>query len=265
MLPATWLRGRQVLVVGASAVVVCLGGILAAGTGGADGEAYVAVGPAGGGPPASGTAVAPTGDVTLVPLDGPSGAGTGTAGKKGPGTKTPGTRTPGIPDVRTSAPTAAGDGPVSGPTGVRETAGAAIGTGSGSKPPATGAGTKSPVPSPVSPSPTPTAPSPTPSGPAVLTAGRPERQPTDHRWCENVTVLFRNIGGTPVRSGTVTLGTHVIGALGTDWATIGSTEALPAPIAAGASVKATWPVCVDAWRVPLGMHVETRDVTVRWT
>jgi hypothetical protein len=23
-------------------------------------------------------------------------------------------------------------------------------------------------------------------------------------------------------------------------------------------------VCVDAWRVPLGMHIETRDVTVRW-
>jgi hypothetical protein len=23
-------------------------------------------------------------------------------------------------------------------------------------------------------------------------------------------------------------------------------------------------VCVDAWRVPLGMHVETREVDVRW-
>ncbi|UXY20765.1 hypothetical protein N8I84_20205 [Streptomyces cynarae] len=254
MLPATWLRGRRGLVVGASAVVVCLGGILAAGTGGADGEAYVAVGPAGGGPPASGTAVAPTGDVTLVPLDGPS--GTGSAGNKTAGNKTPGTRSPGIPDSRTSAPTTAGDGPASGPTAVRETAGAAI---------ETGTGTKSPAPGPVSPSPTPTIPRPTPSGPAVLTAGRPERQPTDHRWCENVTVLFRNSGGTPVRSGTVTLGTHIIGALGTDWATIESTEALPAPLAAEASVKGAWTVCVEAWRVPLGMHVETRDVTVRWT
>ncbi|WP_200421754.1 hypothetical protein [Streptomyces sp. Y2F8-2] len=260
MLPATWLRGRQGLVVGASAVAVCLGGILAAGTGGADGEAYVAVGPAGGGPPASGPAVAPTGDVTVAPLDGPS--GTGTAGNK-----TSGTRSPGIPDSRASASAAAGDGPAPSPTAVRETAGAAI---------QTGTGTKSPAPGPVSPSPTPTTPRPTPSGPAVLTAGRPERQPTDHRWCENVTVLFRNTGGTPVRSGTVTLGTHVIGALGTDWATMESTEALPAPIAAGASVKGTWTVCVEAmgvpprersraWGgVPLGMHVETRDVTVRW-
>ncbi|WP_308460700.1 hypothetical protein [Streptomyces sp. Ru72] len=97
-----------------------------------------------------------------------------------------------------------------------------------------------------------------------MIAGRPERQPTDHRWCENVTVLFHNAGDTPVRSGTVTLGTHVIGALGTDWATVGSTEALPAPIAAGASVKGDWTVCVDAWRVPIGMHIETRDVSVRW-
>ncbi|MEV6737242.1 hypothetical protein AB0N14_10040 [Streptomyces sp. NPDC051104] len=111
MLPATWLRSRQGLVVGASAVVVCLGGILAACTGGADGEAYVAVGPAGGGPPASGTAVAPTGDVTLVHLDGPSGARTS-------GAKTSGTRTPGIPDSRTSASTTAGDGPASSPTAV---------------------------------------------------------------------------------------------------------------------------------------------------
>ncbi|MFJ8360736.1 hypothetical protein [Streptomyces sp. NPDC093984] len=254
MLPATWLRGRQRIVVGATAVVVCLGGILAAGTGGADGEAYVAVGPAGGGPPASGTAVAPTGDVTLAPLDGPSGAGT--TETRTAETRASGTMTPGIPGSRTSASTTAGDGPASSPTAVRETAGTA---------PETGTGTKSPAPGPVSPSPTPTTPRPTPSGPAVLTAGRPERQPTDHRSCENVTVLFRNTGGTPVRSGTVTLGTHIIGALGTDWATTESTEALPAPIAAGASVTGTWTVCVDAWRVPLGMHVETRDVTVRWT
>ncbi|MFF3911590.1 hypothetical protein ACFYZJ_37945 [Streptomyces sp. NPDC001848] len=80
-----------------------------------------------------------------------------------------------------------------------------------------------------------------------------------------MTVPFHNSGGSPVRSGTLTLGTHIIGALGTDWATIESTEALPAPIAAGASVKGTWTVCVDAWRVPLGMHVETRDVAVRWS
>ncbi|WP_062725512.1 hypothetical protein [Streptomyces caeruleatus] len=92
----------------------------------------------------------------------------------------------------------------------------------------------------------------------------PVREPTDQRWCEKVTLGFRNSGGTAVRSGTVTFGTHVIGALGIDWATVESTEKLPAPIGAGKRKKQTWTVCLDAWRVPLGMHVETRDVTVRW-
>ncbi|MFK4069581.1 hypothetical protein [Streptomyces sp. NPDC029674] len=79
-----------------------------------------------------------------------------------------------------------------------------------------------------------------------------------------MTVTFRNSGHSPVRSGTVTFGTHVIGALGVDWATIESTVGLPAPIGAGQKKVKTWPVCVDAWRVPLGMHVETRDVSVKW-
>jgi hypothetical protein len=92
----------------------------------------------------------------------------------------------------------------------------------------------------------------------------PAREPTDKRWCEKVTLGFHNVGGTAVRSGTVTFGTHVIGALGVDWATVESTEELPGPIRAGASKEETWMVCVDAWRVPLGMHIETRDVTVRW-
>ncbi|MEW2161529.1 hypothetical protein AB0912_00790 [Streptomyces sp. NPDC007084] len=76
--------------------------------------------------------------------------------------------------------------------------------------------------------------------------------------------MFHNTGGTAVRSGTVTFGTHIIGALGIDWATVKSTETLPAPIAAGARKDTTWTVCVDAWRVPLGMRIETRDVSVRW-
>lgn len=92
----------------------------------------------------------------------------------------------------------------------------------------------------------------------------PVREPTDQRWCEKVTLGFHNSGGTAVRSGTVTFGTHVIGALGIDWATVESTEKLPAPIGAGTRKEQTWTVCVDAWRVPLGMHIETRDVTVRW-
>ena len=28
--------------------------------------------------------------------------------------------------------------------------------------------------------------------------------------------------------------------------------------------KQAYTVCVDAWRVPLGMHIETQDVTAVW-
>ncbi|MGG8406244.1 hypothetical protein ACM614_06275, partial [Streptomyces sp. 12297] len=100
--------------------------------------------------------------------------------------------------------------------------------------------------------------------PARLTLGTPERSPADHRWCENVTVVFRNTGGTAVRSGTVGFATHIIGALGVDWATITSSQPLPAPIGAQARKKKTYSVCVEAWRVPLGMHIETREVTADW-
>ncbi|MFJ8081504.1 hypothetical protein ACIQ6Y_12880 [Streptomyces sp. NPDC096205] len=90
------------------------------------------------------------------------------------------------------------------------------------------------------------------------------RETVAERWCEDVTLEMHNAGGTAVRSGTVTFGTHIIGALGIDWGTVRSTEDLPVPIAAGARAERTWKVCVEAWRVPLGMHVETRDVSVDW-
>ncbi|MGN5637803.1 hypothetical protein [Streptomyces sp. AC154] len=98
----------------------------------------------------------------------------------------------------------------------------------------------------------------------MLKVGAPGRAAADKRWCEKVTVEFRNTGGSPVRSGTVTFATHIIGGLGIDWATRESTAPLPAPIDAGAARKKTYTVCVDDWRVPLGMHVETRDVTAVW-
>ncbi|MFC9926650.1 hypothetical protein [Streptomyces sp. NPDC127190] len=79
-----------------------------------------------------------------------------------------------------------------------------------------------------------------------------------------MTVDFRNAGGTAVASGSVTFGTHIIGALGIDWGTVESTADLPVPIAAGAEKSTAWTVCVEAWQVPLGMHIETRDVSVRW-
>jgi hypothetical protein len=90
------------------------------------------------------------------------------------------------------------------------------------------------------------------------------RAATDRRWCEDVTLVFHNSGGTAVRSGTVRFGTHIIGALGVDWATVESEVGLPAPVEGGARKERTWTVCVEAWRVPLGMHIETRDVDVRW-
>jgi hypothetical protein len=93
--------------------------------------------------------------------------------------------------------------------------------------------------------------------------GDPELKDTDQRWCQDVTLVLRNSGGSAVRSGTVTFETHVIGALGIDWATLKTEKKLPVPIGAGEKKEKTWTICVDSWRVPLGMHLETQDVTVK--
>ncbi|KMS73597.1 hypothetical protein ACM01_17805 [Streptomyces viridochromogenes] len=240
----TWTHGRRCALLGASAAVVCLGGALAACGGGGGGDGYVATGAAGGPPRVSGTAVAPTGGVTLVPLDGPE-------GDRGAG------NSPGLEGSQApSAGPAGNERPAGRPSdAAREPA---VAPTDSATPPGS-----SPTPS--SP-PSPPAPATTaaPASPAKLTVSAPVREPTDKRWCEKVTLDFRNSGGTAVRSGTVTFGTHIIGALGIDWATVESTEELPAPIGAGAREEKTWTVCVDAWRVPLGMRVETRDVSVRW-
>ncbi|MFF1355878.1 hypothetical protein [Streptomyces sp. NPDC058297] len=259
------IRGRRGALTGATAAVVCLGGLLAACGSSGGGDGYVAVGAAGATPERTpGRTVAPTGDVELVPLDGaasdpPETAGSGTPGSGGidggggGGDKSPGgggssgdtgdaggTQTPA--GSGSGAPEGSGtDGSGQPPTGTG-------GSGSGATAPsAPGTGTPS-----------------TPSGPAVLKTGDPERKATDKRWCEDVTLNMANTGGSAVRSGTVTFGTHIIGALGIDWATVESTQDLPVPIDAGKRKKKTWTVCVDAWRVPLGMHVETRDVSVEW-
>lgn len=254
-------NGRRGTVIAASAAVLCLGGVLAACGQGAADEGYVALGAAGtdtGRTP--GGAVAPSGKVTLVPLDG-DGKGRDPGGDRGRGSGAG--RQPG----ESRDPGSGGDGSGGGdgggrPRGSGGTGGAAPGaSGSPAEPGTPGApgtpsapGTSGPV--------TPSAPgSGTPAGPAVLAVGDPVREAADERWCEKVTVEFRNTGGSPARAGTVTFATHVIGALGVDWATIESTGPLPAPIGAGAARTATYTVCVDAWRVPLGMHVETRDVT----
>jgi hypothetical protein len=247
------IRGRRGALGGASAAAVCLGGVLVAcgaGTGGG-GDGYVAVER----PASSGEAVAPTGDVELVPLEGSSAQasesesaskGAGEAGSSGPD-DTPGSGGEGGGSVSSGtadAPGSQGSGRTTPSAGEGDSGGTGGSSGSGT---ATGAPAD-----------------PAKPGPAALDISTPEREPTDKRWCEKVTVGFHNTGGTAVRSGTVTFGTHIIGALGIDWATIGSTEKLPAPIAPGAREEKTWTVCVEAWRVPLGMHIETQDVSVRW-
>ncbi|MER7725082.1 hypothetical protein [Streptomyces sp. NPDC096323] len=276
-------HGRRGTALAASAAVLCLGGVLTGCGGGAgDGDGYTAVGAAGAGPGKSPSgAVAPSGKVTLIPLDGArdgSGAGkpsggngaaelsgaspspgssvgapardgdTGASGGAGTETARPGAS--GGTGTETARPGASG-----GPTQTSGASGgpAASGTppnGSGPSDNSTGStGTAGPTP---------------PPAPAVIQVGAPMRAAADERWCEEVTVEFRNTGGSPARSGTVTFATHIIGGLGIDWATRESTAPLPVPIGAGAARKKTYTVCVDAWRVPLGMRIETRDVTAVW-
>ncbi|MDN3023848.1 hypothetical protein [Streptomyces sp. S.PB5] len=250
MLRATvWTHGRRGAAVGASAAVACLGALLAScGGGNASGDGgYVAVGAAGGQPRMS---VRPTGSVQVVPLDGAdSSEPEGSSGESpSAGTGAPGAGAPGGPSL-SSVPGSGGPGPEG-----------AQGTPGGPGPSSAGGADSGRTPTSSPPAGTPGA-SP---APAVLTVSDPERAAADQRWCEKVTLVFRNSGGTAVRSGTVTFGTHIIGALGIDWGTVESEVALPAPIEAGARSERTWTVCVDAWRVPLGMHIETRDVDVRW-
>ncbi|WP_329553953.1 hypothetical protein [Streptomyces sp. NBC_00696] len=230
MLRSTWTTGRRGALLGASAAVVCAT-LTACGN---TGDGYVAVGP----PRPSGTAARPTGSVTLVPLDGDGTPKSPTAS---------GTSSPGTTPAPTSTP-----GPSS-PPGLSPPPAAKSGGSKASSPPST-----------PTPAPTTAHRTPTPPTPAALTWATPTRKATDKRWCEDVTLAFHNSGGTAVRSGTVTLGTHIIASLGIDWATIRTTEQLPAPIAANTRKNGTWTVCVDAWRVPLGMHIETRDVSVTW-
>ncbi|MFD3835173.1 hypothetical protein ACFWWC_02800 [Streptomyces sp. NPDC058642] len=236
----TWTHGRRGAAIGASAAVACLGAVLA-GCGSGGGDGHVAVGAAGGTRPT--VAAEPTGGVRVVPLDGPDGSdspGTEGSSETGAPGRSPGSGTPGRPEAQ-RVPEASGA-----PSGPAPSAG-----GAESGP--------TPTSSPAEPSPTASA-----AAPAALTVSDPAREATDQRWCEKVTLVLRNSGGSAVRSGTVTFGTHIIGALGIDWGTVESAVALPVPIGAGARKEKTWTVCVEAWRVPLGMYIETRDVSVRW-
>ncbi|MET9423118.1 hypothetical protein ABZY06_20665 [Streptomyces sp. NPDC006540] len=246
------------------ALALCLCGALTAC--GGSGEGDVALGAAGSGPDRAPTAaVPPKGKVSLSPLDGsegPADDGTGGAAGKAPrqGTGGPATGPEGGSDHERSV---AGGTPTNGTSGTSG-AGPAGSGGPQQTPGSGGAPGASPAPAPSTPAPAPSDPEPGPTGPAVLQLGEPVREALDRRWCEKVTVEFRNTGGTAAVSGTVTFATHIIGALGVDWATRESRQALPAPIAPAAVRKQAYTVCVDAWRVPLGMHIETQDVTATW-
>ncbi|QNE76080.1 hypothetical protein F0344_16935 [Streptomyces finlayi] len=275
--------GRRGTVIAASAAVLCLGGAVAACGGGAGSEGYVAVGAAGTGPAGTpGAAALPSDRVTLIPLDTPGAergrggdrAGGRTTGESGPADELPdalenakGPRTD-TTNPGDSGSSSGGSGGASGSGGSAPDAAspdppapadpsgspAAGGTAGGGDPGSTGGsggtgGTPPPSSGPA---------------PAALQVGDPVHGDADRRWCEKVTVEFRNTGGSPVRSGTLTFETHIIGALGVDWATVESTQPLPTPIDAGAVRKKTYTVCVESWRVPLGMRTETQDVAASW-
>lgn len=118
--------------------------------------------------------------------------------------------------------------------------------------PPTGAAPTTPAPSGPPPAPT----------PALLGASAPRTSDGSARWCQNVTLTLANSGGRTATAGTVSFATHVIGLLGTDWATYRTDQPLRAPVPGRASVTETWTVCLDSWRVPAGMHLETPTATV---
>ncbi|MCX4692081.1 hypothetical protein [Streptomyces sp. NBC_01408] len=247
------------------------------GCGGPARDGYVAVGAAAPGPErGAGENVAPQGRVEFQQLGGPSAAGGSAASAEAPPGPSAGTpagpragtpsgapsSTPGSTAPRGSAAApGSATGPGRGPGGTGSPAGSGT---PGTPVPGTpgGPGTGTPG-TPTNPPATPgTKP---PATPAQLTLSTPVRAAAADRWCELVTVTFTNTGTTAARSGTVSFATHIIGALGVDWATITTTQPLPAPVPGAGAKTQTYTVCVDAWRVPLGMHVETRKVAAGWS
>ncbi|MFI0977895.1 hypothetical protein ACH4SP_12955 [Streptomyces sp. NPDC021093] len=245
---------RQGVAVGSCAVALCLGGLLAVGGDGGSDKGFVAVGAAGAGPEGAPTkAVPPEGRVELVPLD-PTASDSPSA-RSAPDPSTPGSGGQSADTAQRpgNAPAGRHSGSSSGTPGPGRTTRPPEST-----PPRSGPSQPEP------PQPGTSRPEPRPPSPAALTVGSPVRADADRRWCEKVTVALRNSGGTAVRSGTVTFATHIIGALGIDWGTRMSSQPLPGPIGPGAARSVAYTVCVDAWRVPLGMHVETRRTTATW-
>ncbi|MFD9334547.1 hypothetical protein ACFWBF_09065 [Streptomyces sp. NPDC060028] len=224
------------------------------GCGGPPPGGYVAVGAAAPGPERGpGENVAPQGRVEFQPL----GASPATGGSSASSSTSATT-----PESRPAGGSAQGGAASTTPGGSADRPGTAPGAG----PTTTAPGTSGAPTSPGGHTGPPTRPGTTPPAtPAKLSLSTPNRAPAADRWCEQVTVSFTNTGTTAARSGTVGFATHIIGALGVDWATITTAQPLPGPIAGGATRTQTYTVCVESWRVPLGMHVETRKVTATWS
>ncbi|MFC0847171.1 hypothetical protein ACFH04_26205 [Streptomyces noboritoensis] len=282
---------RRAALIGVSAAAtLALGGTVAA-CGGEGGKPYVAVG----GEAPSGKAVPPHGKVELVPLDGGSAARrdgggrvptlpqalneqggppapSGTNAHSGGGTDSAGAASGGTTTSGAGSATggggSAGSGATGGGTGTPGSGSATGGSGGGSASggSTSGSGSSTGGGGATTGGPGTTGGTGTPGGsptPAALTLGTPTRTPTPTRRCESVTLPLHNTGGTATTPGTLTFATHVIGLLGVDWATITTTQPL-APVPARTATTRTYTVCVDAWRVPLGMHIETRSVTADW-
>lgn len=255
--PAAWHTRRARLRAAGSCAALLLTAFAVGGCAGDGGTGHVAIGGVGPSPDSTaGSAdTPPDGRVVMVPLDGspPRGA---------PGTSAP-------PGTHAGGPPAAGNGPVPPGSGHSSTSAPPPVSKPGpapSKPPGHPGSTGSTPGTPGTPGNPGTPPGgsgpTTPPAPAHLVVSVPLRTADADRWCEKVTVTFTNTGGRPVTAGTVTFGTHIIGGLGIDWATIDTAKPVPVPLAGGASRTASWDLCVDAWRVPLGMHIETRDATL---
>ncbi|MFD9617804.1 hypothetical protein ACFWB2_11055 [Streptomyces virginiae] len=243
------------------------------GCGGPARDGYVAVGAAAPGPErGAGENVAPRGQVEFQQLGGQDAAGgsapsdTSSATSTGPaGSATPGGSAPGGATTTDPGGSAGTPGTSPGPGRTPPSPGTP-GTPSAPTTPSSPGGPGTPTRPPGTPGTTPQPPPPPPpSTPARLTLSTPVRSAAADRWCERVTVTFTNTGTTAARAGTVSFATHIIGALGIDWATITTNQPLPAPLAGGASTTRTYTVCVESWRVPLGMHVDTRTVTATWS
>ncbi|MEU9026018.1 hypothetical protein AB0D46_00480 [Streptomyces sp. NPDC048383] len=263
----------------------CTAAAALTGCGGPARDGYLAVGAAAPGPErGAGENVAPRAGVEFQPLAAPlpdaPAASSASASVPVPGSPSdhgptmpgaPGSRSPGSSGEGGGTDTAPGGSappPGAPPEGGRPTPPAGTPPGRPGTPPGTPGTPAPPAPQPGTGTPTPPPPAPPPPPPATaarLSLSAPTRGAASERRCERVTVTFTNTGGTATRSGTVGFETHIIGALGVDWATIHTSQPLPGPIAAGAARTQTYTVCVEAWRVPLGMRVETRKVTASWS